>query len=204
MRHNGLCFTRVLLSLLLIFTLTSFIALADQPPASASKTVAENQITLRLHAPNAQKVSANIVILGNRPMTRDKDGVWTVTLRGMRPGIYPYTFDVDGLQIADPGSSLFQYHVVLPTALDLPGNTVYWIKIEGDSTTQFDTWGLAVASQGRDSRHINYFTGLAKFLAGPNDEAFQLRGTATPVPEPASLAVLGLGLGLTLLVRRPR
>jgi hypothetical protein len=88
-----------------------------------------------------------------------------------------YAFSGNANQTAIPGSSLYQYHVVLPTALTLPGNTVFWIKIEGDQAYQGQGWGVARASHGRDSRHISYFTGLAQFLPGSGSEAFQLRGS---------------------------
>jgi len=103
-----------------------------------------------------------------------------------------YTFSGNGNQTAIPGSSLFQYNVVLPTSLSLPGNTVFWIKIEADSVS-YPSWGLATATHGRDSRHITYYTGLAQFLPQSNSEAFQLRGTtvsptptSTPTPTPSA------------------
>jgi hypothetical protein len=89
-----------------------------------------------------------------------------------------YTFAGNANQTAIPGTSVYQYHVVLPTSLSLPANTVYWIKIEADMTGGAG-WGLATATQGRDGRHISYFTGLAMFLPGSASEAFQLRGTFT-------------------------
>jgi hypothetical protein len=107
-----------------------------------------------------------------------------------------YTFTGNANETAIPGTSLFQYDVVLPTSLSLTGGATYWIKIEGDSVNQFDGWGLAAAGQALDSYHINYVTGRASFLPAPGSEAFQLIGTA--VPEPSSLAMLAGGL-LTLL-----
>ena len=38
------------------------------------------------------------------PMTKDKEGVWSVTTGPIPPGIYDCQFDVDGLRITDPGS----------------------------------------------------------------------------------------------------
>lgn len=99
----------------------------------------------------------------------------------------------------DFGGGLKQYHVTLPTALDLAGNTVYWLKIEAD-VAGFPSWGLATATHGRDARHFRYITGMHMFQGVSGSEAFQLRGTA--VPEPATMAVMGLGL--LVLARRRR
>ena len=37
-------------------------------------------------------------------MTKDADGVWSVTVGPIAPGIYDFQFDVDGLRITDPDS----------------------------------------------------------------------------------------------------
>jgi hypothetical protein len=112
-----------------------------------------------------------------------------------------YTFSGNANETAIPGTSLFQYHVVLPTSLSLAGNTTFWIKIEGDSVNQFDGWGLAAANPGIDSYHVNYVTGRASFLPASGSEAFQLLGTA--VPEPSTWAML-MGGCVTLLAFRRR
>lgn len=100
-----------------------------------------------------------------------------------------------------PGSSLFQYHATLPTGLQLPGNTVFWIKIEAALSSGFPSWGLAAASHGRDQRHFKYYTGMHMFFALSQSEAFQLRGTA--VPEPSGIAA-SVAATLALAARRRR
>lgn len=87
-----------------------------------------------------------------------------------------YTFNGNANQTSIPGSSLFQYHVVLPTALRLPGDTVFWVKIEAD-VPGFPSWGLATASHGRDNHHVGFWTGGHMFYQGSGSEAFQLRGS---------------------------
>ncbi|MCJ7721250.1 esterase, partial [Candidatus Bathyarchaeota archaeon] len=37
-------------------------------------------------------------------MTKDENGVWSVTLGPVAPGLYDYGFSVDGLRILDPGN----------------------------------------------------------------------------------------------------
>lgn len=87
-----------------------------------------------------------------------------------------YRFSGTANETPIAGTSLNQYHVTLPTPLRLPGNTVYWIKIEGD-VTGYPYWGLATATQGRDNQHFAFITGLHRFFSATGSEAFQLRGT---------------------------
>jgi len=114
-----------------------------------------------------------------------------------------YTFSGNANETAIPGTSLFQYDVVLPTSLSLTGNTTYWIKIEGDAVNQFDGWGLATATQAIDSYHVDYVTGRASFLGAPGSEAFQLLGTAA-APELSTGAMLVGSWGSLLAFRRRR
>src|SRR5262245_45583090 len=65
----------------------------------------DKRVTFRLFAPKATEAG----FFGDwmRPettekMTKDADGVWSVTLGPLTPGIYIYTFSVDGMTIADP------------------------------------------------------------------------------------------------------
>jgi hypothetical protein len=62
---------------------------------------------------------------------------------------------------------------VLPTTLTLPGNTVFWIKIEGDAVG-FPTWGVARASYGRDERYFPLHRRHPHVLRA-GSEAFQLK-----------------------------
>jgi len=74
---------------------------------------ADNRVTFRLTAPNAQKVQlqpgGNDNGLGKGPidMTRDDKGVWSLTLPPAVPGFHYYWFLVDGLAVNDPGSDTF-------------------------------------------------------------------------------------------------
>ena len=79
------------------------------PPRSGGAIVspeihADGKITFRLRAPKAEKVSVICEAVGTQPMTKDADGVWSVTVGPVPPGIYDCQFDVDGLRITDPAS----------------------------------------------------------------------------------------------------
>ena len=67
----------------------------------------DNTVTFRLKAPNAQKVvlpveaihTANNLGREPIPFTKGEDGVWTLTIGPLKPDMYAYHFNVDGVQI---------------------------------------------------------------------------------------------------------
>ena len=104
-------------------------------------------------------------------------------------------YDIQGLanETQIPGTYLSDYHITLPTALNLTGNTKYWVKITANMTS-LPFWGLAQSTSSvGDGKNFRYFTGGPYFQLGSGDLAFQLRGSSV-VPEPASMAALATGL----------
>ena len=78
---------------------------AAQPPAPppylSPEIHTDNTVTLRLRAPNAQKV--DLVLEGAvTPMQQGADGLWSGTTAVLAPEIYAYRFIVDGTAILDP------------------------------------------------------------------------------------------------------
>ena len=63
----------------------------------------DRTITLRYSAPNAKQVTASGELDGQpHPMTKDENGVWSVTVGPLPPDIYTYSFNVDGAIALDP------------------------------------------------------------------------------------------------------
>ena len=63
----------------------------------------DNTVTFNYRNPSAQKVQVNAQFAsGPQDMTKDANGVWSVTLGPVAPDMYPYSFVVDGVQIMDP------------------------------------------------------------------------------------------------------
>jgi enterochelin esterase family protein len=57
-------------------------------------------------------------------MTKDTSGIWSITLGPVKPDIYPYSFWVDSVQLADPNNSLiFANERFKRSLVDIPGNT---------------------------------------------------------------------------------
>jgi S-formylglutathione hydrolase FrmB len=62
-------------------------------------------MTFRVAFPKA----AEVVLSGQwskdpTPMSRDAEGTWSVTLDSIPPGVYEYSFVVDGVRMIDPGN----------------------------------------------------------------------------------------------------
>jgi enterochelin esterase family protein len=88
-----------------------------------SPEVHDNQsVTFRLKAPKAQEVKlAGVALLtglgrGNEqvPFTKGEDGIWTLTVGPLRPDMYAYHFNVDGMQITDPSNTYAAFTAMPP------------------------------------------------------------------------------------------
>jgi enterochelin esterase-like enzyme len=91
---------------------------------------ADRTITFRLKAPDAQKVS---LLFGewdvvDRPMKKDQEGVWSITLGPVKPRLYQYTFLVDGVKMPDMENPVVK-----------AGTSIYGsiVEVSGD-TARFD------------------------------------------------------------------
>lgn len=65
----------------------------------------DHHVTFRIFAPRASEVTLAGDWLGATPapkLSKDERGVWSVTLGPFEPSIYIYSFNVDGVAIADP------------------------------------------------------------------------------------------------------
>lgn len=81
-------------------------ALAQAPgrPVQVNSPVVnpDNTVTFNYQNPGAKDVKVNVQFAGTQQMTKNSDGVWTVTLGPAAPDMYPYSFIVDGVSIMDP------------------------------------------------------------------------------------------------------
>ncbi|MCX8155776.1 MAG: alpha/beta hydrolase-fold protein [Verrucomicrobiae bacterium] len=65
----------------------------------------DRTVTFRLAAPRATEVVVNGQWANGRAsLQRNTNGVWSVTVGPLEPGIYEYSFSVDGLSMIDPGN----------------------------------------------------------------------------------------------------
>lgn len=80
-----------------------------------TQVLPDRRVTFRLLAPKAKDVS---VLIGVKSavfdpqgttmaeMTKDSNGLWTVTLGPFAPNLYEYQFNLDGVTITDPGNGM--------------------------------------------------------------------------------------------------
>jgi enterochelin esterase family protein len=76
------------------------------PVVVSPEVKADRKVVFRIHAPKAEKVGVFTTDVPGgfapRPMTKDKDGVWELTLGPVDAGTYRYLFNVDGVFTVDP------------------------------------------------------------------------------------------------------
>jgi enterochelin esterase family protein len=95
-----------------------------QAPTIISPEVGpERTVTLRLEAPKAERVVVDIDLVSQpQPMSKDANGIWSVTLGPAEPEIYEYVFIVDGLSVIDPANHWIKLWRNSPRSLvEVPG-----------------------------------------------------------------------------------
>ncbi|GAB3017247.1 esterase [Spirosoma pulveris] len=103
-------------------------ALAQQPGGSvvvSPQVNPDNTVTFRLQAPSAKDVKLNAQFeKAPVSMTRDAQGVWSVTVGPVKPDMYPYSFVVDGISVADPkNSAIFPNEGFQNSVVEITGST---------------------------------------------------------------------------------
>lgn len=98
--------------------------LGHEPRIAANRT-----IRFRLPAPDAKAV----LLRGEwdaktLPMTKGANGIWSVTVRPLPPGIYSYSFIVDGVSVVDPANAWIQTSSLWGdiSLIEVPAATPAW------------------------------------------------------------------------------
>jgi len=104
-------------------TLPSNIRSAQYPQISA-----DNRVTFRIKAPNAQKIQID---LGKKyDMIRDTGGYWMVTTDSISEGFHYYSLLIDGVAVADPASESFYGMGRMASGIEIPfpGGNYYALR----------------------------------------------------------------------------
>jgi enterochelin esterase family protein len=82
-------------------------AVTPAPRVRSPEISDDHHVTLRILAPKAAEVTFNADWIGatNLPMSKDDQGVWSITLGPLDAQLYGYWFLVDGIRTLDPSNS---------------------------------------------------------------------------------------------------
>jgi enterochelin esterase-like enzyme len=115
--------------LLIYFLLAGAFGAMSQPPRGplvvSPQVNADKSVTFRYLAPSANEVKLNAQFEQlPLPMTKDASGIWSVKTGPVKPDIYPYSFQVDGVTVMDPGNvAFFPNERFKASLVDIPGDT---------------------------------------------------------------------------------
>ncbi|NEU70168.1 esterase [Spirosoma agri] len=112
-----------LLSALLLCSMT--VIAQQRPPSISSPEVhPDHSITFKYFSRKAQKVTLNGEFLkAPVALTKDTSGIWSVTVPPVKPDIYPYSFRVDSVEVADPNNTyIFANERFKRSIVDVPGD----------------------------------------------------------------------------------
>jgi enterochelin esterase family protein len=113
-----------------------------QPRIISPEVHSDRRVTLRLRAPNAKEVLVSGQVTPKPvPLTKDEQGIWSITLGPLAPDFYSYTLRVDGLAISDPSNP------TLKTGIRGHSSAVL---IAGESPT---AWDARAVPHGAVHRH---------------------------------------------------
>jgi enterochelin esterase-like enzyme len=138
-----------------ILTISNFVR--SQPPRApyviSPKVNADKTVTFSYLAPNATKVLLGGGQFGavDVPMTKNTEGVWSVTFGPIKPDIYPYSFKVDGITINDPANTyLFPNERFKGSLVEIPSDVpaIYELKNVPHGTVSYEYYPSVEGSTG--------------------------------------------------------
>lgn len=95
-------------------------------PVRSPEISADRHVTFRLSAPDASSVVLSGEFMkGTQALTKDANGLWSVTVGPLEPEIYAYNFTIDGIKTVDPGNYDVKFGSTASTIgslLDVPGD----------------------------------------------------------------------------------
>lgn len=101
------------------------LALQQQAPIVSPDVQADRSVTFRFRAPKATEVVLNGEWKGGgkTAMTKDDQGVWSVTVGPLDADLYGYSFSVDGMTVTDPANPVLKpMRSPRTSVVDVPGD----------------------------------------------------------------------------------
>jgi enterochelin esterase-like enzyme len=72
----------------------------------STEAAADKKVTFRIYAPKAEQVAVGGDFGQGGAMSKDAEGVWSLTVGPLKPDYYSYVFIVDGVRTVDPKSAM--------------------------------------------------------------------------------------------------
>jgi enterochelin esterase-like enzyme len=119
-------------------------------PLNSPEVLNDRTVIFRLKAPEAKKVVLQgvhiLAALGRGrepvPMEKGPDGIWTVKVGPLKPDMYVYQFNVDGMTITDPSNTIAAFTAMPPYS---------HVVVHGDEPAYYDAKDVP---HGTITRHI--------------------------------------------------
>jgi enterochelin esterase-like enzyme len=119
-------------------------------PLNSPEVHEDRTVTFRLRAPDARRVvlpagaihTANDLGREPIPFARGEEGIWTLTIGPLLPDMYAYHFNVDGVQICDPGNTYAAFTAMPPYSQ---------LVVHGDGPAYYDAKNVP---HGNVTRHV--------------------------------------------------
>jgi enterochelin esterase family protein len=145
-----------------------------QKDANVSPEInADNSVTIRLYAPNAERVTLVGDFVDNVAMTRNREGVWEYTSAPLASELYCYWFNVDGIDhVNDPMNSYvmrdvgsqMNYFIIpgergdLYAAQDVPHGTLskVWAEVNDGRSRRMTVYTPAGYEEGKGRYPVLY------------------------------------------------
>jgi enterochelin esterase family protein len=115
---------RIAYALLILFPFSVGAQPPRRPAISSPDVHPDHSVTFRYYSRSAQRVYVSGEFLkAPVKMNKDTSGLWSVTVPPVTPEIYPYSFWVDSVQIADPNNTyIFANERFKRSLLEIPGD----------------------------------------------------------------------------------
>lgn len=121
-------------------------------PVTSPVVSADGQVTFSIDAPHAKEVLLSGQFMeGTRPLTKDKEGIWRITVHIDTPDIYPYSFIVDGVNTQDPSNPLiFPNERFKASLLEMPkADALYTVNDVPHGKMEYSTYYSKVLGMNR-------------------------------------------------------
>lgn len=112
----------------------------------------DGRVTFNYRAPSASSVDlSGQFIKGVKAMSRNSQGIWSVTLKPEKADIYPYNFIVDGVSVCDPANSdIFPNENFKASLLEMPSrDALYTVCDVPHGRVQYCTYHSSVLGTAR-------------------------------------------------------